>query len=258
MSLYKHLFIQELKNRMSYRMDFLISVIAMISTNIAGYLTFWIIFQNFNSIGGYNYYEMMFFYGFYLITITPCQVFFSNNWNLSDKVYTGDFIKYCIKPVNTFFYYYSETYDFNGMIQGFIGLAVMGYSWKQLGISITLFKIILVICEAIFASLILISLMNLTAATSFITINSDSLLELVNKLKEYARYPITVYNYLFTFVFSMIIPIGYISFYPSMIILDNGYKTFYCYLTPIMGVGMFYLSYKIWMMCARRYSGTGS
>ena len=58
--IYRKVLVQDLKSKMSYRSDFIISLIGMLFTNISGFITFWILFQNFSSINGWGYYEMMF------------------------------------------------------------------------------------------------------------------------------------------------------------------------------------------------------
>ena len=114
--IYRKVLVQDLKSKMSYRSDFIISLIGMLFTNISGFITFWILFQNFPSINGWGYYEMMFLYGFSLVSLTPVQCFFDNNWQLRMYVYSGDFIKYCFRPINLFFYYQSEIFDIKGYL----------------------------------------------------------------------------------------------------------------------------------------------
>ena len=114
--------VQDLKSKMSYRSDFIISTIGMIATNVTGFISFWILFRNFPSINGWDYYEMLFLYGFSLVSLTPVQCLFDNNWSLRMNVYRGDFIKYCFRPINLFFYYQSEVFDVKGLGQLALGI----------------------------------------------------------------------------------------------------------------------------------------
>ena len=57
--IYRKVMVQDLKSKMSYRSDFIISLIGMLFTNISGFITFWILFQNFPSINGWGYYEII-------------------------------------------------------------------------------------------------------------------------------------------------------------------------------------------------------
>ncbi len=47
--IYFRILAQDLKSKMSYRADFIISTFGMIFTNIAGFISFWIMFRNFPS-----------------------------------------------------------------------------------------------------------------------------------------------------------------------------------------------------------------
>ncbi len=76
MRIYCKILAQDIKSKMSYRADFIISTIGMIFTNIAGFVSFWILFRSFPSINGWSYYEMLFLYGFSLVSLTPVQCFF--------------------------------------------------------------------------------------------------------------------------------------------------------------------------------------
>ena len=100
-------------------------------------ISFWILFRNFPSISGWGYYEMLFLYGFSLISLTPVQCLFDNNWSLRMNVYRGDFIKYCFRPINLFFYYQSEVFDIKGLGQLAFGLGTLIYSWIKLGLGFT-------------------------------------------------------------------------------------------------------------------------
>lgn len=256
--LYQKLFVQGLKGRMSYRADFLVSLLATVAYNVMGYLTFWVIFENFNSIGGYSYYQMIFIYGIYLMSISPCQILFSNNWALGEKVFSGDFIIFCIKPINPFFYFYSETFDFNSCAQLLLGCGVTGYAWSKLNLQFTLFRAVSLVMGVFFASLVVISMMVFIGALSFYIINSDDILGLAERLKQYARYPATIYNGVFVIIFSFVIPLCYMAFYPAVVILDNKFTSVSTYLSPIVGIVFFYASYRFWIYSSRRYVGTGS
>ena len=92
LKIYFKILVQDLKSKMNYRSDFIISLIGMIFTNIVGFISFGILFSKFPTINGWNYYEILFLYGFSLVSLTPVQCFFDNNWNLRKYVYSGDFI----------------------------------------------------------------------------------------------------------------------------------------------------------------------
>lgn len=256
--IYFKILAQDLKSKMSYRVDFIISIIGIIFVNLSGLLSFWIMFKNFPVIMGWTYNEMLFLYGFSLIALTPVQCFFDNNWNLRGMVYTGDFIKYCFKPINIFFYFISEVFDIKGLGQLAFGIATLVYAWAQLGINFSFLVCIKLLIGLIAASLFMIAIMNFAAAFCFYMVNAGFVMVIFNKFKDYARYPITVFSGVFRIIFTFIIPIAFMAYYPSLEFIAGKKPVFLTYFSPIYGIIFFYLSYKFWMYGARKYSGTGS
>ena len=131
---------QYLKERLQFRADFAFSILGMILINIAGMASFWVIFNNINALAGWSYEEMMFLYGFSLVAMSPQQLFLDNAWRLSHMVVTGDFIRYCFRPVNILFYYMSEVIDVKGFSQLGLGSIILIWSWNRIGITNKFYK----------------------------------------------------------------------------------------------------------------------
>lgn len=256
-AIYFKIISQDFKSKMSYRADFIISTLGMILTNISGFISFFILFQNFETINGWNYYEMLFLYGFSLIALTPNQCLFDNNWNLRRAVYSGDFIKYCFRPINIFFYFISEVFDVKGLGQLIMGGITLAYAWNKLDLPFSFGTAILLVIALITASLFMIAIMNFAAATCFYIINATSVMIMMFKFTDYAKYPASIYKGVFQIIFTFIIPIAFVSYYPSLLFLSPGLSVLTC-LSPVFGIFFFWLSYRVWMIGASRYSGTGN
>ncbi len=256
--IYRKIVVQDIKSKMSYRADFIISMIGMIFTNICGALGFWLIFQRFPSIDGWNYNEMMFLYGFSLISATPAQCLFDNNWNLRIVVYDGSFIKYCFRPINLFFYYMSEVFDVKGLGQFLFGIIAVAYSWNKLSLPFHWYSLPLFIFMALSASLFVIALLNLASATCFWLVHSFFALQLSNTLRDFAKYPITIFGLTIRNLLTFVIPVAFMAFYPSMPFLRETQVQWQTYLTPVFGIFFLYISYKVWMKGALAYDGTGN
>ncbi len=132
------------------------------------------------------------------------------------------------------------------------------YSWSKIGLGFSPLMLLKIIIFLITASLIMIALQNAAAATCFWSQNSFYVLDLVLKFKDYAKYPITIFSPVFRFIFTFIIPIAFIAYYPSLVILRPDAVPILSWLSPLIGCLFFWLSYKFWMYSAMKYSGTGS
>ena len=258
LDIYRKILIQDLKSKMSYRADFIISNIGMIVSNLVGFVTFAILFKNFPSINGWTMYEMLFLYGFSLVALTPVQCFFDNNWNLRYAVKTGDFIKYCFRPINIFFYYISEVFDVKGLGQLAFGVGTLVYAWKHLAIPVTPIIIAQTVLFLFAASLFMIAIMNFAAATCFWIQNSGYIMVIMFRFKDFAKYPASIFNSVFRIVFTFVIPIAFIAYYPSLVILRPNEIPLLSWLSPLIGLLFFYLSYRFWLLGAQKYDGTGS
>ena len=135
--IYKMILIQDIKTKKVFRIDFIISFFSGIILGFANFIAIWVLFQNISSIMKWNYQEMLFLYGFSLLSQTPSSVFFDNSWLLCEKIIKGDFIIYFFRPINIFFYYTFERINLNDIGQFFLGLVLIVYSWIKLKLSLT-------------------------------------------------------------------------------------------------------------------------
>lgn len=250
---------QYLKERLQFRADFIISIFGMILINLSGIATFWVIFKNINVLAGWSYEEVLFLYGFALIAMSLQQLLLDNAWRLSYMVVTGNFIRYCFRPVNILFYYMSEIIDVKGISQFGLGTAILIWSWSKLSIPLSVSNILMFILLMFSAILICMALMISSSALGFMGGGTNALMFVASDLKGYGTYPLTIFNKFFRTLFTFIMPIGFIAYYPAQYFLRTSEEiSILTYLSPIIGVVFFYVACKIWITCANRYSGTGS
>lgn len=249
---------QYFKIRIQFRADFIISSFGMLIINLSGLFSLWIIFKNIPFLKGWNYYHLVFIYSFSILTLTPLQIFFDNIWSLRMHVIEGTFIKYYFRPVNMLVGYISEMIDLKGISQFIFGVVFFIISSYKLQIEWTPIRIALFPVLWLSASLIMISLMLIAASTSFWVANSFSILALVSSFREHARYPIGIYNSFFRFIFTYVIPIGFIAFYPARFYISDIPPDISTYLAPVFGIVLFIIAIKVWEKGTRVYSGTGS
>jgi ABC-2 type transport system permease protein len=67
-----------------------------------------------------------------------------------------------------------------------------------------------------------------------------------------------VFTGIFQVLFTFLIPIGLVAFYPAQLFLRPGSVPLMAYLSPLMGVGFFLLAYFIWSKGVDSYAGTGT
>lgn len=243
---------------MEYRTDFVIGLVGILFVNLLGALTLWVIFHSIPSIAGWNYHELIFIYAFALLSVLPSQVLFDNLWQLTFKLTDGSFIKYYFRPLDILFYFISERVDVKGFGQFILASVMLIYSSDELGIIWNFANACIFLLLISSASLVMMGIMLLASALSFWFLNSNFSLLFVHKLKSISHFPMNIYNSIFKFLFSFIIPIGYLAFYPAQLILRSGEADVLTYCSPLVGVVLFGIAYLVWIRGAMTYSGTGS
>ncbi|MBN1216916.1 MAG: ABC-2 family transporter protein [Candidatus Lokiarchaeota archaeon] len=249
---------QYIKARMQYRTDFLISIIGIIFTNIIGILFLWVLSLSIPSIGKWKIDHLMFLYGFSLLAVTPLQLFFDHIWMLRYRLQEGEFIKYYLKPLNSMFYYISEVFDLKGLGQLGFSIGILIYSSIKIGFEWTFLIVIIFILLLFSASLIMISLMIIAASTAFWITNSYSVLAFVFNFKDFSKYPLSIFNTIFRYFFTFVIPIGFVAFYPTTLLVFPEDINATIILSPFIGIALFILAYSIWKKGMNNWSGTGT
>jgi ABC-2 type transport system permease protein len=190
--------------------------------------------------------EMVFIYAFYMIAISPMQILFDHAWQIRFHVQQGTFLKYYFRPLNMMFYYMSEIFDIKGITQLIVGVGLLIYASAQLSIEWTIVRIGSLLMTLLSASLVQISIIVSASCAAFWIIDSYSVLGLAWRLREFSPYPMTIFDGAFRFTFTYVIPIGFVAFYPSQLFLRPEEVSSLIYFSPIIGIGLFALTYWIW------------
>ncbi|MGB2965223.1 MAG: ABC-2 family transporter protein [Anaerolineales bacterium] len=249
---------QYIKSKMQYRDDFLISSIGMVFASLTTVGVFWVLFGTIPELAGWNFDQLVFIYAFYLLAISPMQVLFDHFWQLRFHVIQGTFLKYYFRPLNMMFYYTSEMFDIKGVMQVILGISLFVYASNLLSLQWNLIRILLLLITLFSASLVIISIMVIASCSTFWIYNSYPVMDLAWRLREYSPYPMTIFDGFFKILFTYVIPIGFVAFYPSQIFLQPDLISPLVYFSPLVGLGMFGFAYWVWTKGVNSYSGTGS
>jgi ABC-2 type transport system permease protein len=256
--IYLLLVAQNMKARMSYRMDFLVSIVLTFFWWIPSLFSVAVLFANVPSLAGWSLEELVFVFGFFMLASTPNGIFFGNAWQLPWQVRSGKFIKYYFRPLNMMFYFMSEDIGIGSLWAVVAGGGLMAWSSIRLGIAWDAARVLGTLVLVLSASLIVSALMVAAACAAFWLTNAHSLLSLVSRFRENARYPMTIFDGALRFVFSALVPIGFVAFYPAQWILRPAEAGVVPWLTPLAGIACFGLTYLLWERGTRRWGGTGT
>lgn len=249
---------QYMKVRLQYRFDFFVSLFGMFLVNVSAVLGLRVVLASIPALAGWKYEELVFIYGFSLLAQSPLQIAFDHIWSLRFHVNEGTFIRFYFKPVPTLFGYMAEMVDLKGFGQLAFGIGATAWAAGALGIEWTASRVVLFPVLLAGSSLVLVALMLLAASASFWVKDSFAILNFMNGFRDHARYPIAIYDAFFRALFTWVVPIGFIAFYPSQAFLMDAAVPWTAYAAPAFGIALYWLAVKVWDAGVAAWGGTGS
>lgn len=253
-----------IKSKMEYRFNFFMEIFINIFTYILSYMGIWIILDKFQTINGWNYYEVMLLYNFNLVTYGLASFLFYNPMrSLDNIVKSGDFDSMLTKPINPFLYtLLKQSYlGFLGHI--FLGITVFMICFDKLDINWSIDKFILFLIMLVGGTLIQASIMIFSGALSLKFLQATAVMDtLIYSVRKFIEYPIEIYDKYIQIMLVFIVPYAFVSFFPAEYLLgkqDNLIPlTLLKFGTIMIGCIMFYISYLFFMSSINKYQSTGS
>jgi ABC-2 type transport system permease protein len=247
-----------------YRGAFFSGVFAQLLFYGTSFFLTWIMVNHFKTLNGWTPYEVLFLFSLNLLSYSISAFFiFSSFINLSQLIQSGDFDTVYIKPMNPFLFLIFSNFNVGYFSHFTLSSIVMVLCIIKTGISMTVINVIMLILVLLGASLIQAAAMMFTSIPSFWLIRTNTLpVVFFSELKKFIQYPLSLYGTAVQVFFTLIIPYAFINFYPAQFFL--GKKDFlifhpvFQYLTPAVGILLFFLAYRFWLFGLKNYASTGS
>ncbi|WP_219837789.1 ABC transporter permease [Paenibacillus sp. R14(2021)] len=243
---------------------FLVSWLVMIPIQyFSGIWVLQMILSRFHTLGGWEFPELTFIFGLSLLSHGLLVVFFINTWHMDNMVINGGFDRLLLRPLNVFFQLISSYFNFIGLIDLIPGTIIFLYGCSQIGFEWSLVNICKLILVVIGGVLIRASLFICLGTIAFWTKRSASLVGFaLSMLERGAMYPLTIYPYAIQVLFTFLIPIGFISFYPAVEFTGktSGFHIPFdlALWTPVIGIVCFVLSQQLFKLGLKNYESAGS
>jgi len=230
----------------------------------SGYIIIYLMFHSFKDINGWNVYEIIFLQAIFNIvySLSSC-LFFNSVEQFPQKIASGEFDAILTKPVNSLFYFMFRIFS-TGYISNFlIAVSMLIFAWVNIGIILSISKIGLLILFIFGGVLIQSAIYIIAAVPNFWFIKGDAFTGLVLfGSANFVNYPLSIYKLPVQIVLSLIIPYGFVNFYPSQYFLAKNDYLFFPpvvqFLSPVIGIIFFLGAWKLWDFAVDHYQSTGS
>ena len=216
------------------------------------------LFSKFSNIKGFTVYEVLLCFSIIQFGFAFNETFFRGIDKFEDRIIDGSLDRFLVRPQGILFQVLCSEVDFIKVFRILQSLIVLVIALLNLDITWNISKVVVLILMMISSVLIFFGLFVLTASYCFITIQG---LEVKNLLtdggKNLAQYPISIYRKGVVFVFTFLIPYGFINYYPLLYFIDKSPNILYMFspLLVLLFLIPCLLSFKIGL---KHYSSAGS
>ncbi len=250
---------QYVKSRMSYKTDFIISLLTGLTATVAGYGFVLVLFTRIPRLKGWSFEEVLFIYGFSLIPMGIFNVVSLNLYEFGETyIVEGKFDRVLLRPVNSLFQILFENFRLESIQEIVVGMIVIVYCGARLNIPWTAANLLLFPLLVLCGAVIYVCIFVMIASVSFWFEDRIGISPPVYNMIAFGRYPITIYNPAVQFLLSWIIPFAFASFYPTVRFLGRAEFQARFYLVPVVAGVLAGLAAMLWTEGVRHYKSTGS
>lgn len=258
MKLYGKIILMTLKSQLEYRTSFILMSLGHFSITFIEFFGMYALFQRFESINGWNLYEVSVFYGFINIAFALAEGIGRGFDVFHNQVKQGTFDRILLRPRNISLQIISREVQLMRVGRLMQGLFVLIYGLIHVEVVNTYLSVILFLFSLLCAVLFFLGLMILQATMTFWSVEG---LEIMNSFTyggvQTAQYPMDIYKKWFQNIFIFIVPIGSVSYFPLVTIL-RGEQYLLGWSAPWIGVLFFGISILFFKFGIKYYCSTGS
>lgn len=226
----------------------------------------WLIYTittRFGPLGGWNTEQVVFIFSLALISHGLVVTFCIQTWRIGYSIVFGEFDRILLRPMNSFFLLLTREINFIGFSDMLPGLIIFFYICKQIAFAWTVMNIIQILVILLGAVLIRTALFLFVGSISFWKMNRDVLTYLmVYFQQQVTSYPLSIYPHILQTVFTFIIPVGFVSFYPASQLLNHKTRIMIpgnlTVITLLTGIIFFLLAYRVFKTGLKKYESVGN
>ena len=254
MGIYIKLFFTKLSMLRAYKKDFYLGLISCIIKALISIFLIEFILANFKLVGGLKNEQVAYLYFFIVFMQAVSAMIFPGIISFTGiYIRDGELDMVLLKPVNKLVYIIFENIDIKEFPNVIVNLVIFIISIlrleRDLFTSIMLFLSVFSGVIIIFSICLLINILGFRYKDTLMPI------KFLFSLIDMCKYPLTIYNPFIRFIFTVIIPIGFISYFP--IIQMKNMAWIFAFGIAVSGVFLI-VSVYLFEKAFRLYESTGS
>ena len=142
MKVYFKTILMLIKTELEYRKAFIIAVLGSFFVTFALTMSLYFLFEEFNQIGDWTYYEVAFLFGMVFLNFSISEMFLRGLDHFDNVIKNGDFDRILIRPQSTLIQATCSEFDFSKIGRMFQCILVLVISISNINIDWDIYKIL--------------------------------------------------------------------------------------------------------------------
>lgn len=257
LKLYFHYLHLSFRSLFAYRVDFIVGSLGFLLSTGALLFTIFVIFQFTESIGGWNFWQVIFLFAFTSLARALWDTFMYNMIFLGEKVRDGSLDRLLLRPLDPLFQLIAEKIDPDTIGEVVFNAILVGICLRHFGLLDDIMMIVWFLGLLISAVFTFAAIHLVANSLAFWIMETDGVNTIIWRLDDFLQYPLSIYPKWLVRFFTYVVPFAFVGYYPVSWLLGKSLAPggFVCLLT---GPILFALAYGFWRIGLGRYQSTGS
>ena len=252
-----------IRSQLAYRASLVMSAIGVFLITASEFVAVWALFDRFGQVRGWTLPEIALFYGMISITWALCDALGRGFELFGTMIKEGNFDRLLLRPRSTVLQLLGQELTLRRVGRLLQGMLVLGYAASAGTIAWSVGRVGLLVGAIACGVCAFLGVIVLQATSAFWTVDS---LEVWNAFTyggvTMSQYPLAIYRSWFRDLFTYVIPLGCVNYFPGVAILGRadplGTPALVGWIAPLAGPAFLILCLQVWRIGVRHYRSTGS
>lgn len=254
---YKRILIFNLSMLLSYRANFINSVISSIAWGIFSILSIVLLTSKTPFVFGWKREELFILTGCYGIIVGFFNMLFSSNFERFSRIINrGELDLVLTKPMDPQFLLSVWILNYTSILRIILGILFVFYIAQENGVLISAIQVLVFIISSVFGLLVLYSIWFLVMSITIWFSRLSNLTDFMHSFMGYAGRPPEMFKEFSVYVFVFLLPLTFAVAMPTKFFLSKiAWQDLWP--MPAFSIGIFYASRLFWRFALRFYTSAG-
>lgn len=254
-SVYKECIKVAFASASTYRLNFILNCTIMLLGDIIFPLITVLIYGSGAGFEGWTVYEVLLIQSiFTMSTAIADMTFHGVMWVTMDMVRNGNMEMVLILPIDTMFILMARTFSFEGIGLFIGGLTIFVVAVINVTVP-TLFMWLQFLAYFVIGLMVMMGIALVMAAISFKWIGNSRIPEIFSSIRDFGKYPQSIFPKAIVLISSMIMPIAMIAYFPAAALLGRDNSAMFLMILPCLLFLLF--GVYLYRHMVRLYQGVG-